>query len=55
MPQKYLDFAESAPQVRLSKQNARDERDTRSYVTITWRGATCMGDLHGDGRVRGRV
>ena len=35
MPKKYLDFAESAPHVRLSKQNARDERDTRSYVTIT--------------------
>ena len=35
MPKKYTDFAESAPRVRLSKQNARDERDTRSYVTIT--------------------
>ena len=35
MPKKYLDFAESVPHVRLSKQNARDERDTRSYVTIT--------------------
>ena len=35
MPKKYLDFAESAPHVRLAKQNARDERDTRSYITIT--------------------
>jgi hypothetical protein len=35
MPKKYLDFAESVPHVRLAKQNARDERDTRSYITIT--------------------
>ena len=35
MPPKYLDFAESAPHVRLAKQNARDEQDTRSYITIT--------------------
>ena len=35
MPKKYLDFAESAPHVRLAKQNARDERNTRSYITVT--------------------
>jgi len=35
MPKKYLDFAESAPHVRPAKQNARDERDTRRYITIT--------------------
>lgn len=35
MPKKYTDFAESAPHVRIAKQNARDELDTRSYVTIT--------------------
>ena len=34
-PKKYLDFAESAPLVRIAKQQAKDEQDLRKYVTIT--------------------
>ena len=35
MPKKYLDFPELVPHVRPAKQNARDEWDTRNYITIT--------------------
>ena len=35
MPKKYVDFSESVPHIRLAKQNPRDERDIRSYTTIT--------------------